>query len=561
MRKQRRTTACVEYDDGSSDEPKSANYLVDLSERELSGDMDDSMHRSSRGRVTFTAVKFTITAHVEWKKLKPEDTDICALQRSSSQNYQQKMPVLQAATISRERASCSKEAAKSSYQPRSTMPGALLCSALLQKSGKPGIRPPDHKGETAQSNRLRTCNHKVNSSASKPSAGPGTMEAELKPEIHPCPFCSLAFSNQNFLSHHMKQSHPSGTSARKQPPSESSCPHDQNQCSDPYNDKPKNDILESQKHKESSIHLASRMKHGRISTVFSRLYSSQIGSSSKQITMEEDINTGLKENPKDTGGVVPGIDLPIILRDKYVRPEQGVNDGSNLITHQMTHTREKPHVCRECGCDFNLRSHLSKHQRTHTGERPYVCKECGRGFSERSNLIRHWKTHTGERPYVCSECGRGFSEKSTLIAHQRTHTGEKPYACKECGRGFSERSHLITHQRTHTGEKPYICKECGRGFRQRSNLITHQRTHTGEKPYVCGDCGRGFSQRSTLITHQRTHTAVAESSGSETCFQNAAAAISQQRTNNAAKSYTSKFCLLAEMAAVAGITLQRFRLL
>ncbi|XP_049628933.1 zinc finger protein 875-like, partial [Suncus etruscus] len=78
--------------------------------------------------------------------------------------------------------------------------------------------------------------------------------AELKPEIHPCPFCSLAFSNQNFLSHHMKRSHPSwillGTSTRKHPPSENSCPRDQNQCSDPYNDKPKNGILESQKHKE-----------------------------------------------------------------------------------------------------------------------------------------------------------------------------------------------------------------------------------------------------------------------------------------------------------------------
>ncbi|XP_049627452.1 zinc finger protein 785-like [Suncus etruscus] len=52
---------------------------------------------------------------------------------------------------------------------------------------------------------------------------PRSLFAELKPEIHPCPF-----SNQNFLSHHMKQSHPSWilleTSARKPPQSENSRP-------------------------------------------------------------------------------------------------------------------------------------------------------------------------------------------------------------------------------------------------------------------------------------------------------------------------------------------------
>ncbi|XP_049621944.1 histone-lysine N-methyltransferase PRDM9-like [Suncus etruscus] len=336
--------------------------------------------------------------------------------------------------------------------------------------------------------------------------------AELKPEIHPCPFCSFTFSSQNFLSCHMKRSHPSwvllGTSARKQRQSENSYTCDQNQWrqhSDPYNDTPKNDILESQKHKESSIHLGNRMRHKRISVVFSKLFSGQIDSSSK-MTMEEDINTGLKENPKDTGGVVPGIDLPIILRDKYVSSGQGFSDGSNLITYHMTHTGEKPHVCRKCGRGFSVSSSLLIHQRTHTGEKPYVCRECGRGFSHRSSFSEHQKIHTGEKPHICRECGRGFSVMSKLVRHQRTHTGEKPYVCRECGRSFSERSTVIRHERTHTGEKPHICRECGRGFSVRARLIRHQKTHTGEKPYVCTECGQGFSERSTLIRHQRRHT-------------------------------------------------------
>ncbi|XP_049620505.1 histone-lysine N-methyltransferase PRDM9-like [Suncus etruscus] len=161
---------------------------------------------------------------------------------------------------------------------------------------------------------------------------------ELKPEIHPCTFCFLAFSSQNFLISHMKRSHPSwvllGASARKHPQSENSFPRDENkwqQHSDSYNDKPKNYILESQKHKKTSIHMANRMRHRRISVAFSKLFSCQIDSPSKQMPMEEDINTALKENPKDTGGVVSGI-------------EQGFSDGLDLITHQMTHTVEKPHV-------------------------------------------------------------------------------------------------------------------------------------------------------------------------------------------------------------------------
>nr|CAI9700323.1 unnamed protein product [Rangifer tarandus platyrhynchus] len=69
--------------------------------------------------------------------------------------------------------------------------------------------------------------------------------AELKPKIHPCASCSLAFSSQKFLSQHIQRSHPSQTflrpSERDPLQPEDPCPGNQNQrYSDPQSpsDKP-----------------------------------------------------------------------------------------------------------------------------------------------------------------------------------------------------------------------------------------------------------------------------------------------------------------------------------
>ncbi|XP_068829769.1 LOW QUALITY PROTEIN: histone-lysine N-methyltransferase PRDM9-like [Capricornis sumatraensis] len=346
------------------------------------------------------------------------------------------------------------------------------------------------------------------------SSGKSELAAgrEPKPEIHPCASCSLAFSSQKFLSQHVQRSHPSQTllrpSARDHLQPEDPCPGNQNQqqrYSDPHSpsDKP-----EGHKAKDRPQPLLKSLRLKRISRASSYSPRGQTRASGVHERITEEPSTSQKLNPEDTGKLLMGAGVSGIIKVKYGECGQGSKDRSSLITHQRTHTGEKPYVCRECGeCgqSFSQKSVLIRHQRTHTGEKPYVCRECGRSFSNKSNLITHQRTHTGEKPYVCRECGRSFSVKSHLITHQRTHTGEKPYVCRECGQSFSQKSVLIRHQRTHTGEKPYVCRECGRSFSNKSVLITHQRTHTGEKPYVCRECGRSFSRKSVLITHQRTH--------------------------------------------------------
>ena len=146
----------------------------------------------------------------------------------------------------------------------------------------------------------------------------------------------------------------------------------------------------------------------------------------------------------------------------------------------------------------------------HHCKKMHVCdvEGCGRAFTAKSNLISHQYTHTGEKPFECDVegCDKTFTQQGNLTVHQRTHTGERPYACdvEGCDKTFAKQSHLTVHQRTHTGERPYACdvEGCDKTFAQQSNLTEHQRTHTGERPYACDVEGdKTFAKQSNLTVH------------------------------------------------------------
>ncbi|XP_007492548.2 zinc finger protein OZF-like isoform X1 [Monodelphis domestica] len=191
------------------------------------------------------------------------------------------------------------------------------------------------------------------------------------------------------------------------------------------------------------------------------------------------------------------------VNDKAGRP---FSQHSDLGSHQIIHSGEKPYQCKQCGKTFTHSSNLARHQRIHTGEKPYECKQCGMAYTRKGHLTRHLRIHTGEKPYECKQCGKAFPRSSRLVAHQRIHTGEKPYECTQCGKTFTERASLRVHLRIHTGEKPYECSHCGKSFTERASLRLHLRIHTGEKPYECTLCGKAFIRRHQLTLHQAVHT-------------------------------------------------------
>lgn len=112
-------------------------------------------------------------------------------------------------------------------------------------------------------------------------------------------------------------------------------------------------------------------------------------------------------------------------------------------------TREKLHVCRQCGPGFAHGSNLRPCGQSHTGEKSPVCDGHGRAFSHGTNLILHWMVHTGEKSVGCDECEKPLGPTLKPTEDQKIHAGGNPISIMNVGKALVKVHIKNTFQERH----------------------------------------------------------------------------------------------------------------
>ena len=142
--------------------------------------------------------------------------------------------------------------------------------------------------------------------------------------------------------------------------------------------------------------------------------------------------------------------------------------------------------CSVPGCEaaYFSRSSLNNHIKTHSAASETRCEVCAKVFAKKSQLKTHMVFHTGERPHHCQYegCTWSFPTKSKLARHRRTHTNERRFVCSLCQKTFSRPEHLQQHSQTHSqrsrasqasAQCPVLT--CSRSFTTTAGLRSHMR--------------------------------------------------------------------------------------
>ena len=100
----------------------------------------------------------------------------------------------------------------------------------------------------------------------------------------------------------------------------------------------------------------------------------------------------------------------------------GIKDeASEDISEDHLREEENSTECSICKKQFKNRNRLEQHRVTHTKEKPYECPECGKKFGTPGILYNHGFVHNP--PHHCELCANKFAQKSGLQSHMKKYHG------------------------------------------------------------------------------------------------------------------------------------------
>ena len=120
----------------------------------------------------------------------------------------------------------------------------------------------------------------------------------------------------------------------------------------------------------------------------------------------------------------------------------------------MTCSDTSKFPCKVCGKQLanlrNLRDHIQFFHESSAvlaSKHSFPCSECDQIFYKKSNLTSHMLRHSSEKPFVCNDCGNTFKREKTLVMHfQLVHEGMRTeLTCIHCGAQFMSQIGLRAH--------------------------------------------------------------------------------------------------------------------
>ncbi|OXA45489.1 Zinc finger protein 2 [Folsomia candida] len=183
----------------------------------------------------------------------------------------------------------------------------------------------------------------------------------------------------------------------------------------------------------------------------------------------------------------------------------------HVLTHTKEKAGWRCHPCRKTFFSkdsltrHRFAAHLSEDEKVARVKQgtSRVCLFCQKKLPSNGTYHAHLVSHTKEKPFPCRQCGKLFGRNSNLNLHMRIHTSNpKPYKCDECDHPFSHKHHLTRHQKTvHRKLKDIACLQCGKKFGRRSDMVRHVRSVHAKIRHPCPHCDQTFSRKDYLGTH------------------------------------------------------------